>query len=98
MSQRPWLDVAVKAALIGCAVLMYVDLRAEMRSIRFEINSLESKIDSFETRLEAKIDNVETRLEAKIDNVETKVDEMSGYFRYFADAMRNEAPPAEPKE
>ena len=76
MSQRPWLDVAIKAALIASAAMMYADLRAEMRSIRFEINSLEAKIDS----------------------VETKVDEMRGYFKYYADAMRNEAPPAEPKE
>lgn len=56
MSQRSWLDVTIKAALIGGAVLMYLDLRAEMRSIRSEINSnrisLEDKIDRVETKID----------------------------------------------
>ncbi len=88
MSQRPWLDVTLKAALIGGAVLMYLDLRSEMRSIRSEtraeINSIRSEMNS--NRIS---------LEDKIDSVETKIDEIRGYLKYNADVIREGNPPAD---
>ena len=46
----------MKAALIGAAILMYLDLRAEIRSVH-------TKIDQVENKLEASIDRVETRID-----------------------------------
>ncbi|MXY50185.1 MAG: hypothetical protein F4Y38_12925 [Gemmatimonadetes bacterium] len=43
------MDTTIKAALIGAAVLMYLDLKAEIRS---EIRNLGDKIDRVETKVD----------------------------------------------
>ena len=49
MDRRAWMDTTIKAALIGAAVLMYLDLKAEIRS---EIRNLGDKIDRVETKVD----------------------------------------------
>jgi len=39
------MDTTIKAALIGAAVLMYLDLRAEIRHLGNKIDSVETKVD-----------------------------------------------------
>ena len=55
MDRKAWMDTTIKAALIGAAVLMYLDLKAEIRS---EIRNLGNKID----RVETKVDEVRGNL------------------------------------
>ena len=49
MDRKTWMDATIKAALIGAAVLMYLDLKAEIRS---EIRELGNKIDRVETKVD----------------------------------------------
>ncbi len=49
MYRNTWMDATIKAALIGAAVLMYLDLKAEFRS---EIRDLGDKIDRVETKVD----------------------------------------------
>ncbi|MCY3553823.1 MAG: hypothetical protein OXH56_00745 [Gemmatimonadetes bacterium] len=39
------MDTTIKAALIGAAVLMYLDLRAEIRDLGNKIDRVETKVD-----------------------------------------------------
>ncbi len=55
MDHKTWMDTTIKAALIGAAVLMYLDLKAEIRA---EIRELGNKID----RVETKVDEVRGHL------------------------------------
>ncbi len=71
MTLKPWMDVTIKAALIGAAVLMYLDLKAEIRNVRVD---LRARIDRVENRLGARIDRVENGLGARIDKLETRID------------------------
>ena len=105
MTRRPWMDVTIKAALIGAAVLMYLDLKAEIRDVRVDLGD---RIDRVENRLEARIDRVEARieklevridkLEVRIDRVETKVDEVRGYLKFYVAAPDENASPSDRKE
>ena len=45
MDRYTWMDATIKAALIGAAVLMYLDLRAEIRDLGNKIDSVETKVD-----------------------------------------------------
>ena len=45
MDRRAWMDTTIKAALIGVAVLMYLDLRAEVRDLGNKIDRVETKVD-----------------------------------------------------
>lgn len=45
MDRRAWMDTTIKAALIGAAVLMYLDLRAEIRDLGNKIDRVETKVD-----------------------------------------------------
>lgn len=45
MDRKAWMDTTIKAALIGAAVLMYLDLRAEMRDLGNKIDRVETKVD-----------------------------------------------------
>lgn len=49
MDRKAWMDTTLKAALIGAAVLMYLDLKAEIRT---EIRNLGNKIDRVETKVD----------------------------------------------
>ncbi len=49
MARRTWMDVTVRAALIGAAVLVYLDLKAEIRSVRVDLGN---KIDRVETKVD----------------------------------------------
>ncbi len=92
MVRRPWMDVTIKAALIGAAVLVYLDLKAEIRSVRVDLGT---RIDRLETRMGTRIGRLETRmdrLETKVDGLETKIDEVRGHFR-FEMTEPNENPP-----
>lgn len=99
------MDVTIKAALIGAAVLMYLDLKAEIRDVRVDLGD---RIDRVENRLEARIDRVEARieklelridkLELRIDRVETKVDEVRGYLKFYVAAPDENASPSDRKE
>lgn len=51
MDRKAWMDTTLRAALTGAAVLMYLDLKAEIRS---EIRNLGNKID----RVESKVDEI----------------------------------------
>ena len=84
MTRRPWMDVTIKAALIGAAVLMYLDLKAEIRDVRVDLgdridrveNRLEARIDQVENRLGARIDGVENGLGVRIDRLEARIDKL----------------------
>ncbi|MCY3771854.1 MAG: hypothetical protein OXG98_07535 [Gemmatimonadetes bacterium] len=39
------MDATIKAALIGVAVLMYLDLKAEIRDLRDKLDRVETKVD-----------------------------------------------------
>ena len=112
MTRRPWMDVTIKAALIGAAVLMYLDLKAEIRDVRVDLGD---RIDRVENRLEARIDRVEARidrvearieklgaridkLEIRIDRVETKVDEVRGYLKFYVAAPDENPSPSDRNE
>jgi len=45
MDRKAWMDTTLRAALIGAAVLMYLDLRAEMRDLGNKIDRVETKVD-----------------------------------------------------
>ena len=45
MDRKGWMDTTIKAALIGAAVLMYLDLRAEIRDLGNKIDRVETKVD-----------------------------------------------------
>ena len=45
MDRYTWMDATIKAALIGAAVLMYLDLRAEIRDLGNKIDRVETKVD-----------------------------------------------------
>lgn len=49
LDHKTWMDTTIKAALIGAAVLMYLDLKAEIRA---EIRELGNKIDRVETKVD----------------------------------------------
>lgn len=49
MDRKAWMDTTIKAALIGAAVLMYLDLISDIRS---EIRNLGDKIDRVETKVD----------------------------------------------
>ncbi len=105
MTRRPWMDVTIKAALIGAAVLMYLDLKAEIRDVRVDLGD---RIDRVENRLGARIDRLEIRidkldaridkLEIRIDRVETKVDEVRGYLKFYVAAPDENPSPSDRKE
>ena len=79
---KPWMDVTIRAALIGAGVMVYLDLKAEVRSVRVDLND----------RIERVNDRIE-RVEAKLDRVETKVDEVRGYLKFdLATPNDNPAP------
>ena len=48
-ARRTWMDVTVRAALIGAAVLVYLDLKAEIKSVRVDLGN---KIDRVETKVD----------------------------------------------
>ena len=82
MPIKPWMDVTIRAALIGAGVMVYLDLKAEVRSVRVDLND----------RIERVNDRIE-RVEAKLDRVETKVDEVRGYLKFdLATPNDNPAP------
>ncbi len=91
MVRRPWMDVTIKAALIGAAVLVYLDLKAEIRSVRVDLGN---RIDRVETRIETKVD----RLETKMDRLETKIDEVRGYLRFDMTEPNENPPPTDVKQ
>lgn len=91
MVRRPWMDVTIKAALIGAAVLVYLDLKAEIRSVRVDLGN---RIDRVETRIETKVD----RLETKIDRLETKIDEVRRYLRFDMTEPNENPPPTDVKQ
>lgn len=45
MDRKAWMDTTIKAALIGAAVLMYLDLRTEIRDLGNKIDRVETKVD-----------------------------------------------------
>lgn len=45
MDRKAWMDTTMKAALIGAAVLIYLDLRAEIRDLGNKIDRVETKVD-----------------------------------------------------
>ncbi len=68
--------------MIGAGVMVYLDLKAEVRSVRVDLND----------RIERVNDRIE-RVEAKLDRVETKVDEVRGYLKFdLATPNDNSAP------
>ena len=93
MVRRPWMDVSVKAALIGAAVLVYLDLKAEIRSVRVDLGT---RIDRLDTRMGTRIGRLETRmdrLETKVDGLETKIDEVRGYLGFdVTEPIENPSP------
>ena len=91
MVRRPWMDVSVKAALIGAAVLVYLDLKAEVRSVRVDLGN---RIDRVETRIESKVD----RLETKVDRLETKIDEVRGYLGFDVTGPNENPSPTDVKQ
>ncbi len=91
LTRKPWIDVTIKAALIGAAVLMYLDLKAEIRNVRVDLGA---RIDRVENRLGARIDKLETR----IDRVETKVDEVRGYLKFNVAAPKEDPSPSDMKQ
>ena len=90
MADKTWINVTIRVALIGAAVLMYLDLKAEIRTVRAD---LESKIGTVRVDLGNRIDRVET----KIDRVETKIDEVRGYLKFDITAPTEDPPPADMK-
>lgn len=99
------MDVTIKAALIGAAVLMYLDLKAEIRDVRVDLgaridrveNRLGARIDGVVNGLGARIDGVENglgaridKLATRIDRVETKVDEVRGYLMFNVAAPKED--------
>ena len=98
MVRRPWMDVTIKAALISAAVLVYLDLKAEIRSVRVDLGN---RIDRVDTRIETKVDRLETkvdRLETKVDRLETKIDEVRGYLRFDVTEPIENPPPTDVKQ
>ena len=85
------MDVTIKAALIGAAVLVYLDLKTEIRSVRVDLGN---RIDRVETRIETKVD----RLETKMDRLETKIDEVRGYLRFDMTEPNENPPPTDVKQ
>ena len=86
---KPWMDVTIRAALIGAGVMVYLDLKAEVRSVRVDLND---RIERVNDRIERVNDRIE-RVEAKLDRVETKVDEVRGYLKFdLATPNDNPAP------
>ena len=101
MTLKPWIDVTIKAALISAAVLIYLDLKAEIRSVRVDlgarIDKLETRIDKLETR----IDKLETKVDllaVRIGRVETKVDEVRGYLKFNVAAPTEDPSPSNMKK
>ncbi|MDD9949830.1 MAG: hypothetical protein OXU48_09885 [candidate division Zixibacteria bacterium] len=45
MDRKAWMDTTLRAALIGAAVLMYLDLTAEIRDLGNKIDRVETKVD-----------------------------------------------------
>lgn len=45
MDRKAWMDTTIKAALIGAAVLMYLDLRTEIRDLGNKIDRVETKTE-----------------------------------------------------
>ena len=78
MVRKTWMDATIKAALIGAAVLMYLDLKAEIRSVRVDlgnrIDRVETEIRTIRADLEAKIGTVRADLGNRIDRVESRID------------------------
>ena len=58
LAHKPWMDVTIRAALIGAAVLVYLDLKAEIRSVRVELGNRMDRLEFKADRLETKIDEV----------------------------------------
>lgn len=71
MARKPWINVAIKSALITVGFGVYVFVESGTRD---RLSRLEDRID----RVETKID----RVDAKVDRVETKVDEVRGYLKF----------------
>ncbi len=86
MTRKPWMDVTIRAAMIGAAVLIYLDLKTEIRTVRVDLGS---RIDRVETRID--------RVETKIDRVETKIDEVRGYLKFNLTAPNEDTPPGDLK-
>ena len=94
LPRKPWIDVTIRAALIGAAVLVYLDLKAEIRYVRVDLGN---RMD----RMEARMDRIETRidrLEIKVDRLETKIDEVRGYLKFDMTAPNEDLPPADMKQ
>ena len=68
MARKTWTDVTIKAALIGAVILMYLDLRAEIRSINTKIDQVENKLEASIDRVETKIDEVRGYLKFNVSN------------------------------
>ncbi len=83
MADKTWMNVTIRVALIGAAVLMYLDLKAEIRTVRAD--------------LESKIGTVRVDLGNRIDRVETKIDEVRGYLKFDITAPTEDPPPADMK-
>ena len=45
MDRDTWMETTIKAALIGAAVLMYLDLKTEIRDLGNRIDRVETKVD-----------------------------------------------------
>lgn len=68
MARKTWADVIIRAALIGAVVLMYLDLRAEIRSVDTKIDQVENKLETSIDRVETKIDEVRGYLKFNVSN------------------------------
>lgn len=68
MARNTWTDVTIKAALIGAVMLIYLDLRAEIRSVNTKIDQVENKLEASIDRVETKIDEVRGYLKLNVSN------------------------------
>ena len=68
MARKTWSDVTIKAALIGAVILMYLDLRAEIRAVKTKIDQVENKFEGSIDKVETKIDVVRGYLKFNVSN------------------------------
>ena len=101
LARKPWMDVTIRAALIGAAVLVYLDLKAEIRYVRVDLGNRMDRMESRMDRMESRMDRIETRidrLEVKVDRLETKIDEVRGYLKFDMTAPNEDPSPPDMKE
>ena len=94
LARKPWMDVTIRAALIGAAVLVYLDLKAEIRYVRVDLGNRMDRMESRMDRIETRID----RLEVKVGRLETKIDEVRGYLKFDMTAPNEDPSPPDMKE